>query len=120
MALDLYKHILAVFVIILHMTSSRYSDTFLHELSTIQNFVDGAVAGFFLIAGFFFREEITFKHLILKSFKRLMIPYFVFSIIYSVLLSLLGKKDFSNGLIDTLLLHGGSMQLYFLPYLFIA
>lgn len=118
--LDIYKHILAVFVIILHMTSSRYSDNFLDELSNIQNFVDGAVAGFFLISGFFFKKEISFKNLIFKNFKRLMFPYFIFSILYSALLSLMGKGNFFNGLINTLSLHGGSMQLYFLPYLFIT
>jgi fucose 4-O-acetylase-like acetyltransferase len=102
------------------MTSSRYSEVFLIELSYIQNFVDGAVAGFFLISGFFFKKDLSFKSLIFKKFKSLILPYIIFSLLYSILLSIIGKGDFFNGLINTLLLHGGSMQLYFLPYLFIT
>jgi len=120
LGIDIYKHILAVFVIILHMTSSRYSESFLIELRDIQTLVDGAVAGFFLISGYYFYKEVSFKSLMLKKLKRLILPYFIFSIIYTFILVLLEKGDFLTGIINTISFHGGSMQLYFLPYLFIV
>ena len=36
---------------------------------------------FFMISGFFIKFEISFKDFVVKNFKRLMIPYFIFSII---------------------------------------
>lgn len=36
---------------------------------------------FFIVAGFFIKKEINFKYFLLKDFKRLMIPYFIFSFV---------------------------------------
>jgi len=116
--IDIYKHILAIFVIIMHMTSHRYSPSFIIDLENFHNYIDGAVAGFFLVSGYYFKEKHSFKDMFVKNFKRLIIPYFIFSIIYTFILSIIGKEEVIIGIIKTITFHGASMQLYFLPYLF--
>lgn len=117
--LDLLKHILAIFVIIHHMTSeSRYSVETNKYISDIVIYVNGAVIGFFILSGFFFKSSNNLYLDLEKAFKRIMIPYFIFSIFYTIALSLLGKLNFNQGFLNTLILKGSSMQLYFLPYLF--
>ena len=48
----------------------------------------------------------------------MLIPFFLFSLCYMLLLTVLGKATLWEGLIATVTLHGSGMQLYFLPYLF--
>jgi hypothetical protein len=118
-AIDLAKHLLALFVIFQHMTSlSRYSQETNLFIANIVTYINGAVIGFFMISGFFFNISGSLKSSIIKIFKRTMIPFFVFSIIYAFLLFLLGKGSLTIGLLNTIKLHGASMQLYYLPYLF--
>ncbi len=36
---------------------------------------------FFIVAGFFIKFDLTFKEFVSKDFKRLVIPYFIFSVV---------------------------------------
>ncbi|MDS3860084.1 acyltransferase family protein [Thermosynechococcaceae cyanobacterium BACA0444] len=120
---DIVKHIFALGVIWLHVKSeSRYSKDVSDLINIIGNYVDGAVIGFFLISGFFFKgaSDCKIQSLVSffrKTFMRLMIPFFIFSFIYVSALYLLGKYNLDNGLISILKLQG-PMQMYFLSYLF--
>jgi hypothetical protein len=118
--IDLLKHLLAIFVIMQHMTSkSRYSEETNLFLGSIIEYINGAVIGFILISGFFFKPADKLKEGVFKIFKRTIIPFFVFSLFYTVLMFLLGKGSLASGFINTIKFHGASMQLYYLPYLFI-
>ena len=118
--IDLLKHLFALFVIFQHMTSeSRYSDDLNFFIKEMVSYIDGAVMGFILISGFFFHPSKTIKSSIYKIFKRMMIPFFLFSILYTILMWVLGKGSLSNGLWQTITLHGAGMQLYYLSYLFV-
>lgn len=103
------------------MTSeSRYSpDLNLHIRENV-TLIQGAVIGFFTISGFLFKVPNSIGEGIIKSAKRLLIPYFIFSICYVIIMYFLGKGELGAGFVKTLLFKGGSMQLYYLPYLFLV
>gem|GEM_PF-4159269 len=103
------------------MTSeSRYSpDLNLHIRENV-TLIQGAVIGFFMLSGFFFKVPKSIGEGIGKSAKRLLVPYFVFSSCYVLLMHFLGKGELEAGFLKTLLFKGGSMQLYYLPYLFLV
>ncbi len=121
---DLVKHIFALAVVWLHVKSeSRYSKDVNELIDAVWDYLDGAVIGFFFISGFFFKGARdcriqSLSSFFIRTFKRLMIPFFVFSFIYVFVLSFLGKYDLVNGLTSILKLVG-PMQMYFLSYLFI-
>ncbi len=118
--IDLLKHLLAFFVIFQHMSSeSRYSSELNSFIQEIVSYIGGAVMGFFLISGFFFRPSETIKLSVSKIFKRMMLPFFIFSLLYAILMWLLGKGNLKDGLWQTVTLHGAGMQLYYLSYLFV-
>ncbi len=117
-AIDLLKHLLAIFVIVQHMHSgTRYSEHTNQILSSACDWLDGAVIGFFLISGFLYKSPADLKAYGYRQAKRLLVPYFVFSTLYAALLGLAGKGDFEGLLYATVAFQGASMQLYFLPYL---
>ena len=118
--IDLLKHLFALFVVFQHMTSeSRYSiETNIFIQDTVR-YIESAVMGFFLISGFFFHSQITIKIWLKKNFKRIILPFLIFSLLYTLLLFVFGKGSLSGGIIKTVMLHGASMQLYYLPYLFV-
>lgn len=119
-AIDLLKHLLAICVIIQHMKSeSRYSNETNLFINDIVQYINGAVIGFFMISGFFFRPAGKLKEGVVKIFKRTMIPFFLFSFLYTILMFLLGKNSLTKGLESTIHLQGAGMQLYYLSYLFI-
>jgi len=64
---------------------------------------------FFMVSGFFIKFETSFKDFIVKNFKRLMIPYFIFSIIG------LFMEMLKSGLCNTY-----AFVLWFLPALFFS
>jgi fucose 4-O-acetylase-like acetyltransferase len=118
LGIDILRHLLAIFVIAQHMASSRYSAETNSILRNFVDYIDGDVAGFFLIAGSFSKRPSDLVRFIPKQIQRLIVPFLAFSILYAFTLSLLGKGSLENGLRETLLLRGSGMQLYFLPYLF--
>ena len=119
--IDAMKHLLAIFVIIIHTWSnSRYGSEMLSTYSILVNLINGAVFGFFLISGYFSKPQINLKKFAQKKFKRLIIPFFIFSTIYAIAMTVLGHgKTLTEYLYSVVTLHGTAMQLYFLPYLFL-
>lgn len=121
---DLLRCFFALEVIFLHMSSkARYSEEVNGFLRVLAIYIGGAVAGFFLMSGFFVRNQEKFDlGLIFTAAKKLLVrlgvPYLFFSIIYAIAMAGLKKQSLKDGLLDTLFLRGSSMQLYFLPYLF--
>jgi fucose 4-O-acetylase-like acetyltransferase len=117
--IDIFRHILALCVIFLHMGSdNRFNAEILEVHKNLCYYIQSAVAGFFLISGFFFHIDKTFLIFLRKKFKRIMLPFFIFSLLYTVLMALLGKGTLLGGLERTFLLDGVGPQIYFLPYLF--
>jgi len=49
-----------------------------------------------------------------------MLPFFTFSMLYTIILSFLGKIQLIDGLLSTITFRGEGMQLYFLPYLLLV
>jgi len=125
-ALDMLRHLLALAVVFLHMQSkSRYTASVNEFLAVSGNLVDGAVMGYFMISGFFVRPEklTSWSQLsawMVKTLVRLGQPFLLFSLGYGAIMSLLGKGAFMSAVYQTLTLQGSSMQLYFLPFLFIV
>jgi fucose 4-O-acetylase-like acetyltransferase len=118
--IDLFRHFLAICVIVQHMRSSRYSDETNASLQSFADYVDGAVAGFFLLSGYFWRQPASLRVFLAKQSVRLLVPFFIFSLLYAVALSVLGKKSLLEGISNTLFLQGAGMQLYFLPMLLLV
>ena len=117
--IDLLRHLFSFAVILQHMTSaSRYSVETNLGLTSVIDWVDGAVIGFIFISGFLFKRQPHLLAYAKKQATRLLIPFFLFSFVYAVILSVLGKATLWGGLVATATLHGSGMQLYFLPYLF--
>jgi hypothetical protein len=117
LGIDILRHILSIFVILQHMGSSRYSANINGELRYYVDFVDGAVACFFMISGFFSKAQPNFCVFVKSQVVRLLVPFFIFSSAYGVLLYLLGKDSIYAGIYSTVTFRGAGMQLYFLPYL---
>jgi hypothetical protein len=118
--IDILRHILAIAVILQHMASSRYTpETHQNLLSTV-NWIDGAVIGFFFISGFLFRPKDNPLTYIKKQTTRLLVPFLLFSSLYTIALTLLKKATLLQGITRTLLLQGAGMQLYFLPILLLV
>lgn len=119
LGVDVLRHLFVVAVIFQHMPShSRYSEAINGQIEHWVPLIDGAVAGFFLLSGYFFRAGINWQRLATRA-RRLLIPYLVFSFIYAVMLSILGKSNFQTGLLGIVTGAGVGPQLYFLPYLFV-
>lgn len=118
--MDVVRHFFCVAVIFLHMNSaSRYTHDTNLWIKEAGNYIDGAVFGFFALSGFYFQTKKSLGGHVRQQTKRLLVPYFVFSVLYSVLLFGLGKQALVDGLIATVTMHGAGMQLYYLPLLFI-
>ncbi len=114
---DLLRHLFVLAVIFQHMSSqSRYSDAVNGQLAHWSPLVDGAVAGFFLLSGYFFRPGMTRQSFAARA-KRLLIPYVAFSLVYTAVLGSMGKMRFQHGIVNILDGAGVGPQLYFLPYL---
>ncbi|WP_411846122.1 acyltransferase family protein [Roseibacillus persicicus] len=117
---DYLRHFFAVCVIVIHMTSSQFSEEFNVVVRDAGGYVDGCVFGFFLISGFFFRPPGSFKKLCESGLKRLIVPYVLFSIAYGLILVFLGLANIDELFFKILTGRGGAMQLYFLPFLFVV
>ena len=119
--IDALRHLFAVWVIILHSWSaSRYPSEMRQGYEALTEMVGGAVFGFFLITGFFLRPRDDFRRYSADKARRLIVPYLLFSAIYGVAAIVLHGQPVLPLFIKTLILSGTSMQLYFLPYLFLA
>lgn len=117
--IDLVRHLFSFAVILQHMTSeSRYSVETNLKLTSVIDWVDGAVIGFFFISGFLFKNSHDLLAYTKKQAIRILTPFFLFSLVYAVILSVLGKATLWNGLVATATLHGSGPHLYFLPFLF--
>lgn len=120
LGIDILRHFLTIFVILQHMTSSRYSVDVNAEISSYVDFIDGAVAGFFIISGYFSKKQTDLLKFTRLLAIRLLVPFFIFSVTYTLILFALDKSSLSDGLYKTITLHGAGMQLYFLPYLLVV
>lgn len=119
-AVDALRHCLTLAVIFQHMPSrTSYSDATNAAMAHWVPLVDGAVACFFLLSGYFSRPGMT-RERIIQMARRLLIPYFLFCLAYAVLLVGLGKIDVSTAIVRTVTFAGVGPQLYFLPYLFLV
>lgn len=118
--IDLLRHGLCLAVIVQHMPSSRYSAETMQGMAVLADWVQGAVLGFFFIAGYLFKPMVNPLQYAKRQTWRLLVPYLLFSLAYTVLLAALGKGTWSGGLLATLALQGAGMQLYFLPFLWIV
>lgn len=119
--LDLLRHLFSVAVIVQHMASaSRYSVQTNQGLASVVAWVDGAVLGFFFISGFLFKEPVSLRRYAKKQALRLLLPFFIFSLLYAVVLAIAGKAELASSLASTLILRGSGMQLYFLPCLLLV
>lgn len=120
LGIDLLKHLFAIAVILMHMHSyARYSETTNQDLLGLSDYIDGAVFGFFLISGYLFKLQSSILGYIKKQAVRLLVPFILFSILYTSIFVLIGKIEVIEGIKKALFLHGVGMQLYFLPYLFL-
>jgi hypothetical protein len=99
-------------------SASRYSVETNQNLASVVDWLDGAVIGFIFISGFLFKSPPELLIYTKKQAIRLLTPFFLFSLVYTVMLSVLGKSTLLNGFIATVTLHGSGPHLYFLPYLF--
>jgi hypothetical protein len=117
---DILKHFLAIAVIFQHMHSStRYSAELNIKLTHFTDYIDGAVICFFMLSGFFFKQKTTFRQFARQYSIRILLPFFLFSILYAISLAILGKAKLSTNLVNIVFLHGVGPQLYFLPFLLI-
>ncbi len=118
LGVDLLRHVLTIAVIYQHMMSrSRYSEGVADALDYWVPLVDGAVACFFMLSGYFSRPGLTGARVIVTA-RRLLVPYFLFCLVYAVLLAALGKLSAVEAVERTFTFAGVGPQLYFLPYLF--
>lgn len=119
--LDVLRHLFAVAVIFQHMPSkTRYSPELNRTIGELVSYVDGAVLGFFLISGLLSSSgsgNASFFASARRQAWRLLLPFTLFSLLYGVLLTALGKSSLEDGLWRLLTLQGSGPQLYFLPYL---
>jgi fucose 4-O-acetylase-like acetyltransferase len=99
---------------------SRYTAETNQQLANIVDWVDGAVVGFFFISGYLYKAQPDVYGYAKKQAIRLLVPFVLFSLAYTVALAILGKLSIQQGVIATLTLHGAGMQLYFLPFLLIV
>lgn len=120
LGIDLLRHVLTVAVIYQHMMSrSRYSEGVTETLDYWVPLVDGAVACFFMLSGYFSRPGLTGTRVVVTA-RRLLIPYFLFCLVYALLLGALGKLGAVEAVERTFTFAGVGPQLYFLPYLFVV
>jgi fucose 4-O-acetylase-like acetyltransferase len=88
---------------------------------------------FFIVAGFFIKFDLTFKEFVSKDFKRLVIPYFIFSVVglgleilkrYALHRNTVNLLDELQGVFIWMdmpsLIHTYAFVLWFLPALFFA
>lgn len=116
---DVLRHLLTLAVIYQHMPSrARYSEAVNAHIAHWVPLIDGAVACFFLLSGFFSRPGMTSERVVRQA-RRLLLPYLIFSLAYAVIQAAIGKLDIGTGLIRTITAAGAGPQLYFLPYLFL-
>jgi hypothetical protein len=117
--IDLLRHIFCLSVLVQHMPSkTRYSQATGEQLMQLFGWVDGAVVGFFFLSGFLFRRPARWRDYAAHQSKRLLVPFFVFSVAYALVMYLLDKRQLSTGLWLTLTLKGSAAQLYFLTHLY--
>lgn len=118
--LDALRHLLALAVIIQHTWSaSRYSEGMYPHYLLLTDLVDGAVFGFFLIAGFLAKPRNDISVYTKSRAWRLFMPFALFSMLYAIAGVILGQERPIDYLIRFFTLNGSSAQLYFLPYLFL-
>ncbi|WP_319518095.1 acyltransferase family protein [uncultured Martelella sp.] len=119
--LDVLKHLLAIFVVIQHTWSAtRYPSEMKLGYEHLTDIINGAVFGFFLISGFFFKAPKKNLTFIQRKAQRLLIPFFLFSILYGIIFIVAFGVSPEKLIFSTITLQGNSMQLYFLPYLFVV
>lgn len=115
--IDLLRHVLIVAVIFQHMPAeTRYPPELNALIRSLAPAIDGAVAGFFLISGYFARTGAIWRR-VLHRVLRLLAPYVLFSVIYAAILIALGKMDAIRAVGRILSGSGIGPQLYYLPYL---
>jgi hypothetical protein len=118
LGVDILKHLLSIAVIFQHMHSTtRYSIELNTKLTYFTDYIDGAVISFFILSGFFFKQKNSLQQFMRQYSIKILVPFFIFSVLYTILLAVLGKAKLSANIPNILFLHGVGPQLYFLPFL---
>jgi len=116
--LDALRHLLALGVIVQHSwLPGFYPAPMAPGYRLLVDGVDGAVFGFFLLAGFFLKPPAAPLAFLRRQTFRLLGPFVLFSLIYGLCGIALGQGDAQLFLTRLVTLQGSSMQLYFLPEL---
>lgn len=125
--LDLSRHVFALAVIWIHTDSvSRYSEMTRLWRAGIADWLDGCVFGFFMLSGFFSIGHGNVAQIpgmrmgARRIVLRLALPYFCFSLLYTLILPIFTDFPISAGLYRTVRLIGMGGQLYFLPCLLVV
>ncbi|MBO0467079.1 hypothetical protein JZO73_05975 [Enterococcus plantarum] len=121
--LDSSKGIFLVMIMYGHLVSLKYEPAFIDWMNSIK------VVGFYVVSAYLFtfsKSKLSSKEYLIKSFKNIMYPYFLFSVfifIFDVTFSLIRNGDTERIILiditDTLTLRGIG-TLWFLPTFFLA
>lgn len=125
LGIDIFRHLLALCVIVQHMPCVRYSAATNARLDHLAFFVQGAVLTFFLLSGFFFRLRIqssarsTLLHYFERQCKRLLVPFVLISAVNAAVMLARHRMTARAVAIDFARMNGVGLQMYFLPYLLV-
>lgn len=118
--IDALRHVLALAVIFQHMTApNRYPADVNQWIASWVPAIDGAVAGFFWLSGYFSRNGITLAGW-RRQTVRLLVPYLLFGTLYGIAMVALHKTTPSDAVRSMATGTGNAPQLYFLPYLWLV
>jgi len=125
--LDTLRGISIIGVLVLHsMFSNYFSDTTNDGISLLVKLFDWSVLSFFFCSGFLLKRKHNPKAVIFNASRKLLIPFFVYNLLYNILFYLLNilnitdVTDFSNRHFLLIILISPGFQLYFLWMLFLA
>lgn len=126
---DLLKAAAALLVVLIHVTARYRNDSDL--MYFFWDYIHFAVASFVLASGYLFQNKPPtinnvrdYFAFLWKKFKRVVIPYYIFALVFSVAVVLFGEKELTKVLdvgyiLDTIFLWGGAGNNW-IPLLFMG
>lgn len=109
---DIAKGIAILFVVIVHIRGLYYDDGLQITIATLHDPTFFVVSGFLIASSI--NSDITVKQVIKKKINRLVIPFIIWILIYSITEYILLKQEISVIVLDYI------NKLWFLPMLFIG